>query len=166
MNELIYGIYDSKLGSIYIVCTNEQIIGVQIGEEDFKASKKADALIRDEDHPLVQEALKQLDEYFLGLRKEFDLPLHKKGTVFQQAVWDYLLDIPFGQTRSYQDVAVAIGNEKAVRAIGQANKANQLPIIIPCHRVIGKNQSLTGYAGTRTDIKEVLLSLEGASYKK
>lgn len=116
--------------------------------------------------PLLTSTLKQLDEYFLGKRKSFDLKIRQNGTNFQLQVWSELVQIPYGKTKSYQEIAQAIGNPKAVRAIGQANKANQFPIIVPCHRVIGKNQSLTGYAGTRTDIKEKLLTIEGAHYKQ
>lgn len=116
--------------------------------------------------PLLMSVLKQLEEYFHGKRKSFDLKIRQKGTNFQQLVWSELVQIPYGKTKSYQEIAQAIGNPKAVRAIGQANKANQFPIIVPCHRVIGKNKTLTGYAGTRTDIKEKLLTIEGAHYKQ
>jgi methylated-DNA-[protein]-cysteine S-methyltransferase len=102
-----------------------------------------------------------LDEYFAGNRKQFDLPLSIEGTDFRKKVWKALLTIPYGEVRSYADVAEMIGNPKAVRAVGQANKANQLPIIIPCHRVIGKRGDLVGYAGNRTSFKERLLEAEG-----
>jgi methylated-DNA-[protein]-cysteine S-methyltransferase len=103
----------------------------------------------------------QLTEYFTGKRRQFDIPLATIGTEFQKSVWQQLSMIPFGETRSYRDIAESIGKPKAVRAIGQANKANRFPIIIPCHRVIGSNQTLTGYAGSRVDLKETLLRLEG-----
>jgi methylated-DNA-[protein]-cysteine S-methyltransferase len=106
-----------------------------------------------------------MKEYFSGYRTKFELPLEQVGTKFQLDVWNQLSEIPFGVTKSYQEIAEAIGRPKAVRAVGQANKANKLPIIIPCHRVIGKNQTLTGYAGTRTEIKDLLLRLEGARFK-
>ncbi len=96
---------------------------------------------------------KQFTEYELGLRKTFDLPLHAVGTEFQKKVWDALLEIPYGETRSYQEIAIRIGNPKAVRAVGGACNRNPIGIIVPCHRVVGKNGSLTGYAG-------------GLSYKK
>lgn len=160
-----YTIYQSIIGEIYIVVEENAIVGVHIGREDFLQSEDMDLAAQSNNHPLLEEAVKQLDEYFSRKRKDFDLPLKENGTQFQTEVWKQLKGIPYGKTLSYQDVAIAIGNEKAVRAIGQANKANKLPIIIPCHRVIGKNKSLTGYAGKRISIKEQLLVLEGANFK-
>ena len=101
----------------------------------------------------------QLSEYFAGARREFDLPLRLRGTQFQLAVWNALRAIPYGETRSYADIAAAVGNEKACRAVGMANHRNPVSIIVPCHRVIGKGGSLTGYGGG-IDKKEFLLSLE------
>lgn len=102
---------------------------------------------------------KQFTEYEKGVRKSFDLPLHIKGTEFQKKVWNALLEIPYGETRSYQDIAIRIGNPKAVRAVGGACNRNPIGIIIPCHRVVGKNGSLTGYAGG-LDYKKMLLEHE------
>lgn len=104
-------------------------------------------------------------EYFNGQRKSFDLPLNPKGTEFQKKVWNALLNIPYGSTCSYKDIAVNIGNEKACRAVGGANNKNPIFIIIPCHRVIGKNGSLVGYGGG-LDIKLKLLELEQNNMKK
>lgn len=101
----------------------------------------------------------QLQEYILGKRTEFDFPMHIGGTQFQHEVWSYLLTIPYGETVSYQDIAHKIGRPKAVRAVGAANGANPLGIVVPCHRVIGKNGKLTGYAGG-LDKKQWLLELE------
>lgn len=95
----------------------------------------------------LQECVIQLDEYFAGTRKEFDLKLNPQGTVFQQSVWDELLNIPFGRTRSYLEQTKQLGDVKAIRAVASANGKNPIWIIIPCHRVIGSNGSLTGYAG-------------------
>lgn len=106
-------------------------------------------------HAVVQ----QLDEYFAGERRDFDLDLQPDGTAFQKAVWDALRDIPYGETASYGDIARRIGRPKAVRAVGAANGLNPIPIIIPCHRVIGANGKLTGYGGG-LPVKEKLLSLE------
>lgn len=103
----------------------------------------------------------QLDEYFAGERKTFDLPLAPRGTPFQRSVWDELLRIPYGATKSYRDIANAIGKPAAVRAVGAANGANPLPIVVPCHRVVGANGSLTGFGGG-IDVKRRLLALEGA----
>lgn len=108
---------------------------------------------------LIKEAKRQLDEYFSGKRKEFDLPLRAQGTEFQQKVWNALLDIPYGETRYYGEIANTIGNPKAPRAVGLANNRNPISIFIPCHRVIGKNGKLVGYGGG-LHIKELLLSLE------
>ncbi len=105
----------------------------------------------------------QLDEYFAGRRKSFDLRLAPQGTVFQQQVWKALQDIPYGQTSYYSRLAEQIGNPKAVRAVGTANGANPISVIIPCHRVIGRDGSLTGYAGG-LQRKAQLLTLEGASF--
>ncbi len=106
-------------------------------------------------------AIAQLREYFAGTRRTFSLHLHPKGTDFQKSVWQALQRIPYGETRSYADLAAAIGRPTAVRAVGLANGANPLPIVIPCHRVIGKDGSLTGYGGGLA-VKEALLRLEGA----
>lgn len=159
-----YAVCNTSIGNIFIVIENEAISSICIGEQDFHNDMKNDVIIMDEKDPLLIKAVNQLTEYFNGERSHFDLPLAINGTTFQKAVWKALCEIPLGETRSYLDIANQIGNPKAVRAVGQANKANKLPILIPCHRVIGKNQSLTGYAGSRTDIKEILLSLEGATF--
>ena len=109
---------------------------------------------------LLKEAKGQLDAYFAGQLKEFSLPLSPKGTDFQRKIWDLLRQIPYGTTCTYGEVAVMAGNVKASRAVGLANNRNPLPIFIPCHRVVGANGSLTGYAGG-LDVKLALLQLEG-----
>lgn len=117
------------------------------------------------DQALLQKAALQLQEFFNGQRQTFTLPLAPGGTPFQQEVWQALQQIPYGQTVSYAAIAETIHRPKAVRAIGQANKANPLPIIIPCHRVIGKNGQLAGYMGAGKEgliIKQALLRLEQA----
>ena len=112
---------------------------------------------------LLSEAKRQLLEYFAGERKKFELPLSMHGTKFQMRDWEELLAIPYGETRSYGEIARAIGCPKGSRAVGMANRNNPIAIIVPCHRVIGSNGSLTGYAGKNKalDIKEYLLKLEG-----
>ncbi|MXQ52460.1 methylated-DNA--[protein]-cysteine S-methyltransferase [Shimazuella alba] len=115
-------------------------------------------LIKDARHMEVYE--QQLQEYFLGKRKHFLLPLDMRGTKFRVDVWKALQQIPYGEIRSYADIAESIGNPKAVRAVGTANGANPIPIIVPCHRVIGKNKTLTGFGGGLTN-KKKLLHLEG-----
>ena len=108
---------------------------------------------------VLEETKRQLDDYFAGNRKMFDIPLHPVGTDFQLRVWRALLDIPYGETRSYMEIAKHIGNPKGVRAVAQAIGANGIDIFIPCHRVIGSNHSLTGFTGG-LDKKEFLLELE------
>lgn len=113
-------------------------------------------------HPVLTQARAELTEYFAGTRKTFSIPLRAKGTAFQRGVWDALAEIPWGETRSYGDIARRIGNPKGVRAVGLANGRNPLPIVVPCHRVIGADGSLTGYGGG-IPIKVKLLALEGIS---
>lgn len=111
--------------------------------------------------PLLSEGKRQVLEYLAGKRRVFDLSLAPRGTEFYRSVWRALEAIPYGETRSYRDIAQAVGRPKAVRAVGQANHNNPIPIIIPCHRVVGSGGALTGYAGG-LEIKEKLLRLEGA----
>jgi len=127
-------------------------------QEAGKAEIRYDTAVLRET-PLLKRAGKQLMEYLAGERKEFDLPLALEGTEFQQAVWKALLSIPYGQTRSYSQIAASIGNPKACRAVGMANNRNPVAIIVPCHRVIGADGRLVGY-GSGLDIKEKLLNLE------
>ena len=108
---------------------------------------------------IILDAFRQLEEYFEGKRKDFNLPLNPKGTSFQQKVWSCLYSIPYGETRTYKDIAKQVGDENASRAVGNANNKNPVPIFIPCHRVIGADGSLTGYAGG-LKLKEKLLNLE------
>lgn len=108
---------------------------------------------------LFKEACRQLDLYFQGRQKKFDLPLKPEGTDFQKSVWKALLTIPYGETRSYKEIAEAVGNEKACRAVGMANHKNPIVIVIPCHRVVGSSGSMTGYGGG-IPAKKWLLALE------
>ncbi len=114
--------------------------------------------------PVLEQAAVELAEYFSGARREFSVPLSPRGTLFQQSVWAELRAIPYGNTAAYADIAARLGNPNACRAVGNANNRNPLPIFIPCHRVVGKNGSLTGYASGLTT-KLFLLNLEGASMK-
>jgi len=109
--------------------------------------------------PLIKKASVQIEEYLEGKRKQFNLPLVMRGTEFQTAVWKALQNIPFGETRSYKEIAAEIGKPKAVRAVGMANNRNPISIIVPCHRVIGHNGSLVGYGGG-LPLKQFLLDLE------
>lgn len=114
---------------------------------------------QEKETPLHRRAALELEEYFAGTRTKFDLPLSLHGTPFQLSVWKALQDIPYGETRSYGQIAAQIGNPKACRAVGMANHRNPIIIVVPCHRVIGQNGSLTGYGGG-LELKELLLSLE------
>ncbi|MGM0851793.1 MAG: methylated-DNA--[protein]-cysteine S-methyltransferase [Bacillota bacterium] len=146
-------IMESPIGKLELQADQSNLISVQFLENDLRGDFVTE-------NPILLRAQEQITEFFKGERREFDLPLKIEGTAFQKEVWNTLQQIPFGETRSYQEVAQAIQRPKAVRAVGQANKANRFPIIIPCHRVIGKNNTLTGYAGKQVDKKETLLSLE------
>lgn len=112
-----------------------------------------------EEPPVVKEAFRQLDLYLAGKLKEFALPLRPEGTVFMKKVWDALLEVPYGTTASYKDIAEAVGSPKAVRAVGMANARNPIAIFIPCHRIIGHGGKLVGYGGG-LDLKKHLLELE------
>lgn len=136
-----------------------------LGEEGGKISRlwlraqDAPKAEPDSPTPLLRQAARQLEEYFAGRRKVFDLPLNPQGTPFQQKVWRALCAVPYGQTASYGRIAAAVGSPKACRAVGMANHANPIAIFIPCHRIIGSDGSLTGYGGG-LDIKRALLALE------
>ncbi len=114
------------------------------------------------DHPVLFETEKQLNQYFEGSRKDFSLKLDFHGTDFQKLVWNELLRIPYGETRSYAEIAIAVGNTKAMRAVGAANGKNPISIVAPCHRVVGSNGKLTGFAGG-LNAKEFLLRLESVT---
>ena len=134
---------------------------VRMGIEDgcIVSLQRSDAQVGNAPSPLSMEAAHQLAEYFAGTRKNFDLPLKPDGTPFQLSVWQALGQIPYGETRTYGQIAAAIGKPHAARAVGMACNKNPLWILIPCHRVIGSNQKLTGYAGG-LDMKRALLELE------
>ncbi len=126
----------------------------------LRLARLLDAEFREETAPVLERAKTQLDGYFAGSRQIFDIPLRPVGTVFQKSVWAALLEIPYGETRSYRQIAQRIGNGRGVRAVAQAIGANGIGIIIPCHRVIGSDRSLTGFAGGLS-VKRALLQLEG-----
>ena len=144
--------YKAPIGILEITADNKAITGVKI-------IKNSPGEIRTSSSPLIREACIQLNEYFSGKRRKFDLPLSIKGTPFQQAVWKQLQEIPYGETISYSQLAKSVNNPKACRAVGSANGKNPIPIIIPCHRVISSNGRLGGFA-CGIDIKVWLLELE------
>ena len=150
--ELFLDTVDSPLGLIEVSATATAVVSCSFVEQ----------LRRDVVSNLVVElAIRQLEQYLAGDRREFDLPILLQGTEFQKRVWQQLLAIPFGQTSSYLDIATAIGNPKAVRAVGAANGQNPISIIVPCHRVVGSDGSLIGYGGGLWR-KEWLLRHEGS----
>ena len=149
-------VMNSPVGKIEIIEENEKIVELNIYNEE-KNEKKNNII--EKDTKLLLEVEKQLKEYFEGKRIKFEIPLNPKGTEFMKKVWKELLKIPYGETRTYKEIAEKIGNSKASRAVGMANNKNPIPIIIPCHRVIGSNNKLVGYA-LGLDMKQYLLDLE------
>lgn len=145
--------YNFSIGEIFIADNETSITSISFYDEDRFYDH-----VMNETH-LIQAAAKQIDEYLQGIRKEFDLPLAPSGTLFQKQVWESLLKIPYGETRSYKDIAISINNPKSYRAVGMANNKNPIMIVIPCHRVIGSKGNLVGYGGG-LNIKESLLNLE------
>ncbi|KJY82985.1 cysteine methyltransferase [Vibrio galatheae] len=155
-----YTTHISPLGAITLQADAEGLLGVWFETQTTQPEELGQYSPQD---PILCLAIKQLDEYFSGVRKVFDVPISALGTAFQKQVWQALTTIPYGETWSYQDLANAIGNPKAVRAVGLANGKNPVSVIVPCHRVIGKNGKLTGYAGG-VERKAKLLELEQAQY--
>lgn len=157
---LNYVVIDSALGPLSIAATTAGIVAIEFGEVNFSALAATMKLkLSNTSTPLLSNCTKQLSEYFAGNRKEFSLPLHLVGTDFQQKVWHTLRTIPYGSTISYKEEALKVGNAKAVRAVAQANGANPVPIIIPCHRVINSDGTTGGYS-SGVDKKLFLLNLE------
>lgn len=150
--DTFYSVYNTPFGQITIACNGSAIVAVQFGN-------RIPFGIKEQRTELTDKAAFELNEYFSGRRKGFDIPLAPQGTEFQRNVWDALCQIPYGETRTYKEIAEAIGKPNASRAVGMANNKNSILLLIPCHRVIGANGSLVGYAGG-IDIKEKLLQLE------
>lgn len=150
MTNKFYGYYESPIGLLEVVCSETSLLSAVFVNKRNPANQL---------NSILKETMSQLDEYFKGKRQQFHLPISFKGTHFQKLVWNELLNIPFGQTISYKDLAVSLGNEKATRAVGNANGKNIISIVVPCHRVIGSDKSLTGYAGG-IDRKKWLLEHE------
>ena len=142
MTELYYTYYESPTGLIRIGGTENLISEVTFIDQKSQI-KHGEPGISD----IMHHCTEQLIEYFQGKRREFNLPIYQEGTEFQQAVWGKLLQVPFGKTESYSDLSKKMGDAKAVRAVAGANAKNKIMIIVPCHRIIGTDKSLTGYAG-------------------
>jgi methylated-DNA-[protein]-cysteine S-methyltransferase len=149
----------SPVGRLTLIATEKGLAAV-LWENDNPHRVPLTPLVEDKKHPVLQETERQLNEYFAGKRNTFSVKLDPQGTEFQNKVWEALLTIPFGETRSYGQIARQVGNAKAMRAVGAANGKNPISIIVPCHRVIGASGKLTGFAGG-LEVKERLLSLEG-----
>ncbi|MBT7718408.1 MAG: methylated-DNA--[protein]-cysteine S-methyltransferase [Halieaceae bacterium] len=151
-----YQYLSSPVGKLRLVSNGESLVAIE-----FENLQTATIEGEERIDPVLKACGDQLKEYFAGKRQHFDLPLAPTGTEFQKNVWQALTAIPFGELRSYRDIAESLEKPKAVRAVGAANGRNSLPIVVPCHRVIGSDGSLTGFAGG-LDAKRVLLRLEGA----
>jgi methylated-DNA-[protein]-cysteine S-methyltransferase len=151
----------SPLGTLTLIASDNGLAAI-LWENDRPGRVRLEVLGEDAAHPVLRETERQLADYFAGRRRAFDIPLDFTGTEFQKAVWRALLTIPFGETRSYAQIARQIGHPTAVRAVGAANGRNPISIVTPCHRVIGSSGKLTGFAGG-LDAKAFLLRLEGAA---
>lgn len=151
--DLILGSYEGKL------CLLDYRYRVKRDTIDNRIQKALKAKYIEQNDELIEKTIIQLKEYFENKREKFDIPLLLIGSDFQKSVWQSLLKIPYGKTNTYKDQSISIGNEKAVRAVANANGANSIAIIVPCHRIIGTNGKLTGYAGG-LETKEMLLNLE------
>lgn len=157
MVPLNHYVYAMPMGRLTIAASERGVTNVKFGDVKMDCPRKPSAL--------TNEAATQLQEYFAGKRRAFDVPLDPHGTDFQRAVWQTLSLIPYGETRTYADIAQQVGSPKGFRAVGMANNKNPVPIIVPCHRVIGADGKLVGYAGG-VKIKRYLLELEGVNTEK
>jgi methylated-DNA-[protein]-cysteine S-methyltransferase len=151
---------NSPIGKLTLVATDEGLAAI-LWQNDRPRRVPLDVGAEEPAHPVLVETERQLQEYFAGHRKDFALKLDVAGTEFQHKVWEALRTIPFGETRSYTQIATQIGHPTAIRAVGAANGRNPVSIVTPCHRVIGSTGHLTGFAGG-LDIKAHLLAMEGA----
>jgi methylated-DNA-[protein]-cysteine S-methyltransferase len=154
-----YTIVDSPIGKLTLTAERNALTAVRFARTDGTATLDA-AWQRDDAHPVLAQARAQLEEYFAGKRTRFELPLAPAGTAFQRAVWDALLGVPFGATSTYGALAAQVGRPKAARAVGGAVGDNPIAVVIPCHRIIGKDGSLTGFGGGLPR-KTILLQFEG-----
>ncbi|POA71444.1 methylated-DNA--[protein]-cysteine S-methyltransferase [Pseudomonas sp. GW531-T4] len=155
----VFKLMNSPVGQLTLVARGTKLAAI-LWESERENRVRLGPLQSADDHPVLLETERQLNEYFAGSRDCFELELDFVGTEFQRKVWQALLTIPFGETRSYSQIAAQVGSPKAVRAVGAANGRNPISIIAPCHRVIGASGSLTGFAGG-LQAKQFLLALEG-----
>lgn len=160
--------YDSPCGQLVFASVGDELCLCDWNEKPCAERNKRrlvrllNAELVTASSPILEQTKQELDEYFAGKRKTFDIPLHTVGTDFQKQVWQALLEIPYGETRTYKEIAQRVDNVKGVRAVAQAIGANGMSIIIPCHRVIGTNHSLTGFAGG-IEAKRLLLNIESTN---
>lgn len=163
---IFYHRLDMPIGSVLVAASDLGLCYLSLSERksdnfiDWAGKKYSGANVEEKHNSLLASVETQLTEYFAGKREAFSIALDLKGTVFQRRVWHVLMQIPYGSTVSYKDVAIAAGNPAAVRAVGQANNRNPVAIIVPCHRVVGSDGRLIGYGGG-LDVKSRLLELEG-----
>ena len=152
--------YNTKIGKLVFVSEDEYIVEILLEKDITEENiKRINTTHVEKENKIIKKAIKQINEYLQGDRKEFDIPIKPKGTEFRKKVWNKLIDIPYGKTTSYKDIAVKLDNHNASRAVGNANNKNPIPIIIPCHRVIGTNGKLVGYSGG-IEVKKYLLDIE------
>ena len=156
--ECVYKTMPSPIGELGLVASDRGLAAI-VWESKMPDRLGSDAIVRNVNHPVLLETQRQLEEYFAGKRKAFDVKLDFVGTNFQKRVWNALLRIPFGHTRTYGEIAKQLGNANAMRAVGAANGQNPIPIIAPCHRVIGASGALIGFGGG-LETKAYLLNLE------
>lgn len=154
-----YCMHDSPVGLLLLAADDAALVAIEFPSSRHPVRRGADWT--EGDNAVLRRARQQLDEYFAGSRTRFDLPLEPRGTEFQRGVWMALAGIPYGETVSYAQLAARVGKPSAMRAVGAANGRNPLPIVLPCHRVIGADGSLTGFGGG-LPTKQFLLELEGA----
>jgi methylated-DNA-[protein]-cysteine S-methyltransferase len=157
-----YKVVDSPVGQLKLVASDKGLAAI-LWQDDDPRRVRLSPLVEDPDNPFLVETERQLGAYFAGKLKSFTVPLDFKGTEFQKSVWKALLTIPFGETRSYGEIARQIGRPTAVRAVGAANGRNPISIIAPCHRVVGSTGELTGFAGGLV-VKERLLGIESGGF--
>jgi len=163
---IVYNSFDISIGQMFAACSSKGLCRLNLSAVDIRrfnnwADRTFDTPVMENgSSPYIQEAVEQVNEYLNGKRRSFSIRLDLRGTVFQRRVWQALLQIPYGRTVTYRDVAAAVDNPRAVRAVGQANNKNPVAIIVPCHRVIGSDGSLVGYGGG-LELKKRLLKLEG-----
>lgn len=158
--DYFFKLVETPVGRLKLVGSREGLAAI-LWENDRPGRVRLDIVAEDENHPILVETERQLRQYFAGERRMFELELDFAGTAFQKSVWQMLVTIPFGETRSYGEIAHALGNPKAVRAVGAANGKNPISIVAPCHRVVGSTGDLTGFAGG-LETKAYLLRLEAS----